>query len=63
MNIIKRSDQRIILFTLQIIPSDEDNRVENCMANCCGHVTHSDQSELIKINNDHVTHLGKETDQ
>ena len=30
------------------------------MAYLCDHVTHSDQSESIKTNKDHVTHLGKE---
>ena len=48
-----------MFFFLQKIPPDEDNSVENCMADCFGHMTRSDQSELIKTNNDHVTHKGK----
>ena len=29
------------------MPPDEGNSVENCMANCFGHVTSPDQSESI----------------
>ena len=48
-----------MLVLLQIIPPDEDNSVENSMADCFGHMTRMDQSESIKTNTDHVTHKGK----
>ena len=52
---------RIFLFFLKkIIPPDEDNEVENCMAKYLGHVTYFDKSWSFRINTGHVTHQGKQ---
>ena len=49
-----------LFFFFLIIPPAEDNEVENCMAKYSRYVTYLDQSWSLKINNGHVTHLGKQ---
>ena len=40
----KINTKNILVFQKKLIPPDEDNEVENCMANELGHVTQLDQS-------------------
>ena len=43
-----------------MIPPDEDNEVETCMANELGHVTSLGPIRSFKINKCHVTQWGKQ---
>ena len=51
----------VLFFLKKIIPPDEDNEVENCMANELGHVSFFGPIRSFKINNCHVTRQGKQT--